>query len=90
MAPWYKKERLKIDVWLKEIAPSPELRKWFNHDAEKWKQFKAKYIGELKQSPFTEQILALIKEHRTVTLVYGAKDQLHNQAVVLKEFLEKI
>jgi uncharacterized protein YeaO (DUF488 family) len=84
-----KKEDLKIDVWLKEIAPSAELRKWFNHDVEKWKLFKTKYITELKHSQFTEQILLQIKKHTTVTLVYSAKDEQHNQAVVLKEFLEK-
>jgi uncharacterized protein YeaO (DUF488 family) len=85
-----KKENLHVDVWLKEIAPSPELRKWFNHDVEKWKQFKTKYNAELKHSAFTEQILEETKKHHTITLVYSAKDEKHNQAVVIKEFLEKI
>jgi uncharacterized protein YeaO (DUF488 family) len=84
-----KKEDLQVDVWIKEIAPSAELRKWFNHDAEKWQQFKSKYNTELKHSAFTEQVLALIKKHKTVTLIYSAKDEQHNQAVVIKDFLEK-
>ena len=85
-----KKEDLHIDVWLKEIAPSPALRKWFNHDLEKWKQFKTKYNAELKRSAFTEQILAETEKHHTITLVYSAKNEKHNQAVVIKEFLGKI
>lgn len=59
-----KKQNLKIDIWLKELAPSVGLRKWFNHDAEKWKQFKAKYNTELKQSPFIEEFLAIIKKYK--------------------------
>ena len=85
-----KKEDLHVDIWLKEIAPSTELRKWFNHDVEKWKQFKTKYNAELKHSAFKEHFLALIKKHKTVTLVYSAKDEQHNQAIVLKDFLKKI
>lgn len=84
-----KKENLEVDVWLKEIAPSAELRKWFNHDIEKWKAFKAKYNNELKHSLVKEQILSDINKHKTVTLVYSAKDEKHNQAVVIKDFLEK-
>jgi uncharacterized protein YeaO (DUF488 family) len=84
-----KKEDLEVDIWLKEIAPSAALRKWFNHDAEKWKPFKTKYINELKHSPFAEQILTQVKKYKNVTLVYSAKDEQHNQAVVLKDFLEK-
>lgn len=85
-----KKEDAHFDVWIKEIAPSDELRKWFNHDTEKWIEFKKKYTTELKQSPVLEELLEIVKKHKTVTLLYGAKDEQHNQAVVLKEYLEKI
>ena len=83
-----KKEDLHFDVWLKEIAPSTALRKWFNHDAEKWKEFKEKYTVALKQSATMKDLKELMNKHKIITLVYGAKDEEHNQAVVLKEFLE--
>ena len=83
-----KKEDAHVDVWLKEIAPSNELRKWFNHDPEKWEAFHKRYLAELQLSPATEELLEQAKKHATVTLVYSAKDELHNQAVVIKEFLE--
>jgi uncharacterized protein YeaO (DUF488 family) len=79
------KEKVSIDLWLKDIAPSNELRKWFNHDPAKWNEFKKKYRLELKDKK--EQI-SLLKEQMkkgNVTLVYGATDEEHNQAVVLKE-----
>jgi uncharacterized protein YeaO (DUF488 family) len=83
-----KKEDAHFDLWMKEIAPSNALRKWFNHDPEKWVEFSAKYISELKQSPQVEELLDHLKNHKTITLIYGAKDKQHNQALVLKEFLE--
>ncbi len=84
-----KKEDADFDVWLKEIAPSVALRKWFNHEPEKWEAFHKKYSTELKHLPALKEVLEHVKKHKTVTLIYGAKDELHNQAVVLKEFLEK-
>ncbi len=84
-----KKEELDIDVWLKDVAPSAALRKWFNHDAEKWEIFRSKYIAELEQSECIDEVRSMTAKHITVTLVYSAKDEAHNQAVVLKEFLEK-
>jgi uncharacterized protein YeaO (DUF488 family) len=84
-----KKEDSHFDVWMKEIAPSPELRKWFSHDSEKWEEFKQKYKAELKDAPALEELSKLLKKHKTVTLVYSAKDEQHNQAIILKEFLEK-
>lgn len=75
---------------MKEIAPSTELRKWFNHDPEKWEEFNKKYKTELKQSPQLEELLEHLKKHKTITLIYGAKDEQHNQALVLKDFLETI
>ena len=81
------KQKADIDLWLKDIAPSTELRKWFGHDPEKWKEFRKRYNEELKKN--TEQI-EILKEHLKkgiVTLVYGAKDEEHNEALVLKESL---
>lgn len=84
-----KKEDAHFDVWLKEIAPTNELRKWFNHETEKWDEFAKKYMAELKVSPALEELLTLVDKHRIITLVYGAKDEEHNQAIVIKEYLEK-
>lgn len=84
-----KKENLHADVWLKEVAPSAVLRKWFNHDKKKWSAFKARYAKELKLSKAFEELLALLKKHKTITLLYGAKDEKHNQAAALKTFLQK-
>lgn len=81
------KEEAAIDVWLKEIGPSQELREWFNHDPAKFKEFSSRYKKELHSNPAVEELKKIIKEHKTVTLLYGAKDRQHNQAVVLKEFL---
>ena len=82
------KEKAGIDLWLKEIAPSTELRKWFGHDPEKWKEFGKRYSAELKKN---EEQVSLLKEQLkkgTVTLVYGAKDKEHNEALVLKELFD--
>ncbi|MEP6849633.1 MAG: DUF488 domain-containing protein [Acidobacteriota bacterium] len=84
-----KKETAHIDLWLKEVAPSNELRKWFDHDPEKWKAFVTKYRAELKGSAALGQLRSLVKEHREVTLLYGAKDEQHNQAAALAQFLVK-
>ena len=83
------KEKAAADFWLKDIAPSTALRKWFNHDPEKWAQFKSKYKTELKNN--TESMAELKKNigRNVCTLLYGAKDELHNQAVVIKEWLSK-
>jgi uncharacterized protein YeaO (DUF488 family) len=81
------KEKAKIDLWLKDIAPSTELRKWFNHDPEKWMEFQTRYKRELKSKG---DELALLKEkvaQGPVTLLYGAKDEEHNEAVVLLALL---
>ena len=83
-----KKENADIDQWVKEVAPSTALRKWFDHDAEKWTQFIAKYRAELKGSAAYEELIAVVKKHKIVTLLYGAKNEEYNQAVALKKFLE--
>lgn len=83
------KEKASVDLWLKEIGPSTALRKWFNHDPEKWNEFKKRYVKELKNNKeAVDQIKAHLKKG-AVTLVYSAKDEEHNQAVVLKEFLNR-
>jgi uncharacterized protein YeaO (DUF488 family) len=83
------KEKARVDLWLKEIAPSTELRKWFAHDPAKWPEFKARYKAELKHNASQ---LALLKQATTrgsTTLLYGAKDTEHNEAVVLNELLNR-
>jgi len=83
------KEKAGIDIWLKEIAPSTELRKWFEHDPDNWEEFRKRYLEELKNNK--EQV-SLLKEQigkGMVTLVYGAKDEAHNEALVLKELCSR-
>ncbi len=82
------KEKAHIDLWLKEIAPSTELRKWFNHDPEKWIEFEKRYKAELKkQDAHIQQILEYAHKE-TVTLMYAAHDEKHNEAVVLEKYLK--
>jgi len=84
-----KKESAKIDLWMKEIAPSDELRKRFHHEAMKWADFEKKYAAELKtKKEWLLELKNLEKKHTTLTLLFGAKDEEHNQAVVLAEFLK--
>jgi uncharacterized protein YeaO (DUF488 family) len=83
------KAKAKVDLWLKDIAPSTPLRQWFGHDPGKWEEFKKRYKAELDHS---SEAVAQLREYMakgTVTLVYGAKDQEHNDAVVLQEYVEK-
>lgn len=84
------KEQAAIDLWLKEIAPSPELRKWFNHDPEKFNEFRNRYIAELERNPATATFLNLLAKHKTLTLVYAAKNEDVNHAAVLKGFMESM
>lgn len=87
------KEKEHLDLWLKEIAPSTDLRKWFNHDPAKFTTFKEHYLIELqsgKAQTAYQELLQIIKEKPVVTLIYSAKDETNNNAVVLKEALEKI
>ena len=79
----------KIDIWLKDIAPSEDLRKWFNHDPSKWEEFKRKYFEELDKNPKIEILLQLIRKGNHVTLVYASKSP-YNNAVALKEYLDKL
>jgi len=81
------KEKASIDVWLKEIAPSTALRQWFGHDPAKWAEFQKRYREELEKNP--EQVVLLREQARkeVITLVYGAKDEAHNEALVLQALL---
>lgn len=82
-----KKENAHVDSWQKEVAPSTELRKWFNHDPEKWTEFNKRYKAELKASGALAELRSTVKTHKTVTLLYGASDEQQNQAVVLQKLL---
>ena len=81
------RQRARVDIWLKDIAPSTELRKWFSHDPNKWTEFQDRYRQELKSKT---DLLLTLKEKAAkgpITLLYGAKDESHNEAVVLQELL---
>ena len=82
------KDEAHVDEWLKEIAPSETLRKWFNHEPEKFPAFKTKYKAELKDKKETLDAIRKRGQHHRVTLLYGAKDTVHNQAQVLLEVLK--
>jgi uncharacterized protein YeaO (DUF488 family) len=84
-----KKEDAKIDLWLKEIAPSTELRKWFGHDPARWGEFQKRYQAELAEK--RDQVRSLREQGRegTVTLIYAARDEEHNGALVLKQVLQR-
>ena len=84
------KEQAAIDLWLKEIAPSSELRKWFGHDPEKFLEFRTRYVAELTQNPAVAVISNLLTEHNNVTLVYATKSEDINHAAVLKGFMESM
>jgi uncharacterized protein YeaO (DUF488 family) len=82
------KEKARIDEWFKDVAPSPELRKWYGHDPAKWEAFRKRYLDELRGNP--EAVVRLRKrvKDEPVTFVYAAKDKEHNSALLLKESLE--
>ena len=82
------KARAAVDLWLKDAAPSPELRKWFGHDPSRWKQFEQRYWKEMNAKPEAVKLLARKARRGDVTLVYAARDEEHNSALSLKEFLE--
>lgn len=87
------KVKAKLDEWDKEIAPSQELRKWFKHDPNKFAEFKERYLVELRQNDQTAQFVETVKQQlqtQDVLFLYGAKDEQHNQAVVLKEYLASL
>jgi uncharacterized protein YeaO (DUF488 family) len=82
------KERATVDLWLKNVAPSTELRKWFAHDPGKWEEFQSRYLEELKRNKEQVSLLKQEAAKGPVTLVYGARDQHHNEAVILQRLLK--
>jgi uncharacterized protein YeaO (DUF488 family) len=83
------KERAAVDLWMKDVAPSPELRRWYSHDPAKWNEFQERYRAELRQN---EDILDQLRARcrgKTVTFVYAARDESRNSALVLKDYLEQ-
>jgi uncharacterized protein YeaO (DUF488 family) len=88
-----KKEDLQLDVWAKELAPSTELRKWFAHDPSRWTEFRRRYRSELTQSHASRsigQIVDAARPSKTITLLYGAKDTEHNEAIILRSLFERV
>jgi uncharacterized protein YeaO (DUF488 family) len=83
------KDALRLDAWLKETAPSTELRKWFDHDPAKWSQFRARYFRELDATPEAWKPIVSAANRGKVTLVYSSHDEQHNNAVALREYLER-
>ncbi len=83
-----KKEALRLDAWLKELAPSDALRRWFGHDPARWEEFQRRYFAELEAKPEAWRPLLEAAREGTVTLLFSARDDEHNNAVALKAFLE--
>jgi uncharacterized protein YeaO (DUF488 family) len=83
-----RKDEAKVDLWLREVAPSKELREWFSHDPSRWEEFRRRYRAELEKNEGISALRELIKREKTVTLLFSARDRERNNAVVLKEFLE--
>lgn len=83
------KEAAQLDEWAKDLAPSPGLRKWFDHQPDKFVEFTERYQEELSNNSYIAQFLKLVKNERVVSLLYGAKDLSINHAVILQQFLEK-
>ena len=84
------KDKAAIDEWAKELAPSNELRKWFDHKSELWKEFQKKYTAELKNNPAVKEFVTAHKKDKIITLLYAGKDEKHTHALVLKEFLNRL
>ncbi|UGB38125.1 DUF488 domain-containing protein [Frateuria soli] len=83
-----KKDSAALDLWMKEVGPSRELRQWFGHEPARWEGFRHRYAGELDADPDTWQTLAEKARRHHVTLLFGARDEEHNNAVALKAYLE--
>ncbi len=84
------KEQARVDLWLREIAPSEGLRKWFSHEPKKWEEFRRRYKGELRHKPdLIQEVRQREKDEGTVTLLFSTKDEQHNNAIVLKDALKE-
>jgi uncharacterized protein YeaO (DUF488 family) len=80
-------EEARIDKWMRDIAPSTTLRKWFNHEPDKWDQFRQKYHDELNKSAALNELLLYLEEHKIVTLLFAAREEKYNHAIVLQQFV---
>ncbi|HLU00850.1 MAG TPA: DUF488 family protein [Burkholderiaceae bacterium] len=87
-----RKEALEYDLWAKEVAPSPALRKWFGHSPQRWEEFQKKYGEELAQPDVQERLRAIVKDagKKKLTLLYGARDPEHNHALILADALRRL
>ncbi|MCJ7457969.1 MAG: DUF488 family protein [candidate division Zixibacteria bacterium] len=83
------KERAKVDLWLKDIAPSDALRKWYGHDPKKWLEFKHRYFSELKDKKESLDLIESKAKKGTVTILFGSKEERFNNAMALKEYFQK-
>jgi uncharacterized protein YeaO (DUF488 family) len=81
------RDEARIDAWIKDVAPSDALRRWYSHDPGKWREFRARYIAELKHNPAVVELQDMAEKSKTLTLLFAAKDNLRNNATVLQEFL---
>lgn len=81
------KERAHLDLWMKEVAPSTELRKWFGHDPRKWSEFKQCYRKELVSNLAFAEFKKIVRREKNVTLLFGARDEEHNEAIVLRDLI---
>ncbi len=81
------KQEAQVDAWLKDAAPSAELRRWFGHDPARWAAFRERYTQEVRTSPALEELRKLVAGHKAVTLLFAARDEAHNNAVVLRGLL---
>jgi uncharacterized protein YeaO (DUF488 family) len=84
-----RRDQLKLDAWLRDLAPSTALRRWFQHEPDRWPELRQRYFGELAEQQELVANLAARAGNGQVTLIYAAKDDLHNNAVALKEYLEQ-
>jgi uncharacterized protein YeaO (DUF488 family) len=83
-----KKESVHLDAWMKDIAPSTELRKRFHQDPTKWEEFEADYRLELKENPAVKDLIAIVNKNKSVTFLYAVRDEQHNHAMILREFIQ--
>jgi len=84
------KEKLRLDAWLKDIAPSDELRKWFDHEPDKWPEFRERYAKELRANPQGVKALQdILRDHGVVTLLFGSREMRYNNAVALSDYMKR-
>lgn len=83
------KERAALSGWLKDVAPSPDLRRWWHHDPDRFEDFARRYRTELDDNPVLEDLLSIVREHDRTTLVYAAKDPAVNHALILRDYIRQ-